>query len=178
MIKKKITRAFFLCSILAGTVCSANTIGVVSLNTCLSDSKLGKAEQANFETLRKQMTTHFESSEKELNDLAGKLNDPEYMDGLSPEAEMELREKVRNLNEELMRYQNQFYQVMNQAQTRSMNLLGAQAATASETVAKNKKLDAVLNKEVCFYSAPSLDVTPLVIIEMDKNFDADNKKAE
>jgi outer membrane protein len=177
MIKKKITKALFLCSLLTGTLASANTVGTVNLSVCLTDSKLGKAETANFEILRKQMSGHFESTEKEFNELSGKLNDSEYMDGLSPEAEMELREKVRGLNEEMMRYQSQFYQVMNQANQRALNLLSTQAAIASEAVAKTKKLDLIVTKDVCFYSNPSLDVTTLVITEMDKNYDIEAKKA-
>ncbi len=42
-------------------------------------------------------------------------------------------------------------------------------------MAKDKKLDYVINKEACFYYRPDLDMTTQVIAEMDKNFDVDAK---
>jgi outer membrane protein len=155
---------------------SAPNYGVVNFGTCVSDSKLGKHEQASFETLKKQMTTLLEDTEKQLNELSAKFNDPEFLDGLSPEAEEELKTKFRTLNEELGRYQNQYYQVMNQANMRIMQTLQVSINTAAEKVAKEKKLTMVVNKDACFYFTPGLDVTTLVIGEMDKIFAEEVKK--
>lgn len=151
------------------------SIGVVNFGTCISESKLGKSEQGNFENLKKQLGSHLEGTEKELNDLAAKLNDAEYMDGLSPEADAELRTKVSALNEELMRYQNQYYQVLNQTNMKIVQQISAKIASAAETVAKTKKIDAVLNQEACFYAAPSLNVTDDVIKEMDVRYEEEMK---
>lgn len=152
------------------------SFGIVNFGTCVTESKLGKQEQASFESLKKQMTSLLEETEKQLNDLSAKFNDPEYLDGLSPEAEEELKNKFRTLNDELGRYQNQYYQVMNQANMRIIQALSTSINTAAEKVAKDKKLNMVVNKDACFYYAPALDVTPLVIAEMDKNFAQDIKK--
>jgi outer membrane protein len=154
----------------------APSFGIVNFGTCVSDSKLGKQEQASFETLKKQMSSLMEDTEKQLNDLSAKFNDPEYLDGLSPEAEEELKNKFRTLNEELSRYQNQYYQVMNQANMRIIQTLSTSINSASEKVAKDKKLNMVVNKDACFYYMPALDVTPSVIAEMDKNYAQDSKK--
>ncbi len=151
-------------------------VGIVNFGTCVSDSKLGKQEQASFESLKKQMATLLEDTEKQLGDLTAKFNDPEYLDGLSPEAEDELKNKFRNLNEELGRYQNQYYQVMNQANMRIIQTISTGINSASEKVAKDKKLNMVVNKDACFFYAPTLDVTNLIIAEMDKNFAVDSKK--
>lgn len=148
----------------------AQTIGVVNFATCVSDSKLGKQEQASFEALKKQMSTALEDTEKQLNDLTAKFNDPDYIDGLSPEAEAELKNKFRSLSEELSRYQNQYYQVMNQANMRIIQTLTSAINAASEKIAKDKKLSLVINKDACFYCAPSTDLTTLVVTEMDKSF--------
>lgn len=155
---------------------AAPNFGIVNFGTCVSDSKLGKQEQASFENLKKQMSTLLEDTEKQLNELAAKFNDPEYLDGLSPEAEEELKVKFRTLNEELSRYQNQYYQVMNQANMRIIQTLSTSINSASEKVAKDKKLNMVVNKDACFYYVPALDVTSSVIAEMDKNFAQDSKK--
>ena len=152
------------------------SFGIVNFGTCVSDSKLGKQEQASFESLKKQMSSLLEDTEKQINELAAKFNDPEYLDGLSPEAEEELKNKFRTLNEELGRYQNQYYQVMNQANMRIVQTLGASINTAAEKVAKDKKLNMVVNKDACFYYTPDRDVTTSVIAEMDKNFAQDSKK--
>lgn len=172
MNKKMFQKILVLCALSTG-LCA--DIGVVNFATCISDSKVGKSEQANFENLKKQLGTHLEATEKELNDLAGKINDSEYMDGLSPEADGELREKVRLLNEELMRYQNQYYQVLNQTNMKIVQQISAKIASASEAVAQVKKLDAIFNQEACFYANPSLNVTPDVIKEMDSRYDEDMK---
>ncbi len=176
MIKKILRSLLAVGCLSAASLSAAESIGVVNFATCISDSKIGKAEQANFEDLKKQLGGHLESVEKELNEIAGKLNDTEYMDGLSPEAEMELREKARGLNEEMMRYQNQYYQVLNQANMKIVQQISSQIASASETVAKSQKRSLVLNKESSFYYEDSLDITSLVIAEMDKTFDMSAKK--
>jgi len=173
---KKILQKILILSCLSASFLSADTIGVVNFGTCISDSKLGKAEQANFENIKKQMGSHLEAIEKELNDLAGKMNNPEYVDGLSPEAEGELREKTRNLNEELMRNQNQYYQILNQANMKIVQQISGKIAAASETVARGKKIDAVFNQEACFYANNSLNITTDVIKEMDARYDEDSKK--
>ena len=61
------------------------------------------------------MASLLEDTEKQINELATKFNDPEFLDALSPEAEEELKNKFRSLNEDLNRYQNQYYQVLNQS---------------------------------------------------------------
>lgn len=151
-------------------------VGIVNFGACMTDSKLGKQEQSNFENLKKQMGTLLEDTEKQLHDIAAKFNDQEYLDGLSPEAENELKVKFQALNEDMQRYQNQYYQVMNQANMRVIQVLGNAISEASEKVAKSKKLGMVVNKEACFFYASGLEVTPDVITEMDKIFEAESKK--
>ena len=53
--------------------------------------------------------------------------------------------------------------------------MSSQIARASEKVAKDKKIDYVINKEACFYFRPELELTQQVIAEMDKNFEIDAK---
>lgn len=155
----------------ASAVESSPSVGIVNFTTCASDSKLGKQEQASFEALRKQMTSLLEDTEKQINELAAKFNDPEFLDSLSPEAEEELKNKFRSLNEDMSRYQNQYYQVLQQSNMKVMQTLSNSVNTASEKVAKDKKLSLIVNKEACFFTSSALDVTQFVIAEMDKNYD-------
>jgi outer membrane protein len=98
------------------------------------------------------------------------------MDGLSPEAEEEMKARYATLSEEMSRYQGQYYQVMNQAQMKLVQGVGSSVQEASEIVAKNKKLSMIMNKEACFFTNATLDVTSLVIAEMDKQFETTSDK--
>lgn len=175
---KRYIPLFLLATSLATSAFAADapSIGVVNFSNCVTDSKLGKQEQSSFDALKKQMSTLLEDTEKQLNDIAAKFNDPEYLDGLSPEAEEELKNKFRVLSDEMNRYQNQYYQVLNQANMRIIQTISSGINTASEKVAKDKKLTVVVNKDACFYFSPGLDVTNQVVSEMDKTFESETKK--
>lgn len=168
-------RWHFILTMLVTSTVLATDIGVVSFADCIARSKVGQAEQTKFETLKKQLGSYLETTEKELKDIASKLNDREYLDGLSPEAEAELKAKAQSLNEEMMRYQGQYYQTLNQTNSQIVQQLGAQVASASELVAKEQKLSIILNQEACFYRDDAVNVTDQVIHVLDELFD---KKGE
>jgi outer membrane protein len=156
----------------------SNAVGIVSFPDCIMNSKYGKEQQAEFETLKKQLSSLLEETEKQLNDISTKLNDTEYLDSLSPEAEEDLKTKFQSLNDDLNRYQGQYYQVLNQANMRIIQMMTTRIGEGSEQVAKDKKLNVVINKDACFYCSPKLDVTSVVIAEMDKRYDAEAKNRE
>lgn len=156
---------------------SLPSMGVVNFMNCASNSKLGKQEQAAFDALRKQMTSLLEDTEKQINELATKFNDPEFLDSLSPEAEEEFKNKFRSLNEDLNRYQNQYYQVLQQSNMKVMQTIGNGINVASEKVAKDKKLSLIVSKDSCFFASSSLDITDLIISEMDNKYELDAKQA-
>lgn len=174
---KRLSKYLTVACLTAGSLSAAENFGIVNFSTCVTDSKIGKEEQTNFDNMKKQLGAHLEETEKQINDLSMKFNDPEYMDGLSPEAEDEMKNKMRMLSEEMNRYQNQYYQMLNQANMRIIQVLSTSINTASEKVAKEKKLSMVINKDACFYYAPNLDITTQVISEMDKSYDQEAKKA-
>jgi outer membrane protein len=154
----------------------AAKIGTVNFKLCVEESKLGKQEQASFEAMKKQMETVVEEKEKTLNDLANKLNDPDQLDLMSPEAETELKRKFRGLSQEMNQIQQQFYQTLQQANFKIVQTLSEAVNKASEQVAKDQKIDLVLNDETCFFANKALDVSTKVVTEMDKQFDQTSKK--
>ncbi len=154
------------------------SVGVVNFANCMTDSKLGKQEQAAFESIKNQMTSLLEDTEKQMNELAGKFNDPDFMDTLSPDAEEEMKVRYQSLGEEMNRYQNQYYQVLNQANMKMVQSMGAQIQEAAQKVAQDKQLTMVVNKEACFFHTANLDVTNNVIAEMDKTFDQKNAQTQ
>jgi outer membrane protein len=155
---------------------AAPSVGVVNFSNCITESKLGKQEQNTFESLKKQMGALLEDTEKQLTEISTKFNDKEYLDSLSPEAEEEMKAKFRALNEELSRYQNQYYQVLNQANMKLVQVISSNINSAAEKVAKEKKLTMIINKEACFFYSPALEITSSVVAEMDKNYDVEMKK--
>ncbi|MDP1608110.1 MAG: OmpH family outer membrane protein [Chlamydiales bacterium] len=169
----------FMFSLLAASLVSAGSIsaeeapviGMVNLANCMSDSKLGKQEQETLQNIQHQMISLMENTDKELKEIDGKLKDTEYLDSLSPQAEAELQAQREQLSKSISQYQNQFYQVLQQAQYQTYQKVLADIATASEEVAKQNNFSYILKEEACFYIRPDLDVTSSVISEMDRRFD-------
>lgn len=173
--KKTLLWVLAACGVTTGSLSAAE--GIVNFTTCITDSKYGQKEQENFEGIRKQLGAMIEDTEKELKEIADKFGDTEYLDSLSPKAEEEMKAHYQNLNEDLARYQGQFYQIMQQANMQLVQKMSTQIARASEKVAEVKGLSYVINREACFYYKPELDLTEQVILEMDKNFELEVKKS-
>ncbi|MCH9610852.1 MAG: hypothetical protein S4CHLAM81_13610 [Chlamydiales bacterium] len=149
-------------------------IGFVNFKSCMEESKQGKQEMGSFEVMRTQMQESLEKTETELQEIAGKLEDQDYMDGLSPTAEEELKMRFQGLNQELARYQNQYYQILNQANFQMMQTLHTQVSTASEKVRQKQELALVLNEDSVFAFSDSLDVTAAVVDEMNRRYELEN----
>jgi outer membrane protein len=172
---KKIFMAVFILSLMAKPIFSKEQIGVVNFSTCISESKYGKKEQSQLENIKKQWTTLIEETEKELKGVVSKLEDQEYLEGLSPEATDELKLKYQTLSSDMSKYQNQLYQILNQAQYFFIQKISSQISKACEELAKQKNLNIIVNKEACFYTKKALDITPSTLKVMDKNFEKDEK---
>jgi len=158
-------------------------VGVVNFNSCIADSKLGKQEQNAFETMRKQFISLVEDTDKQLREVSEKLQDKDHLDGLSDEGVEALHAKAGQLQEELNRYQQQYYQFMEQGRYKIIQTVVGGISGAAEEIASSKGFTVLLNKEACFYVAPEhiapdLDVTADIIKGMDKQFDEESKAAE
>ena len=158
-------------------LCAAEQkVGIVNFNSCIVDSKLGKQEQNAFETMRKQFVSLVEDTDKQLRETSDKLQDKDYLDGLSKEAEEQMKAKFAQLNEELSRYQQQYYQFMHQGQNKIMQTVVGGINHAAEQIASSKGYNVILNKDACFFYTPTLDVTTEVVKEMDKHYEIEEKK--
>jgi outer membrane protein len=151
-------------------------MGVVNFKVCVENSKIGKQEQAAFEVVKKKMEDVLEEKEKDLNEMAEKLNDPDQLDLMSPEAETELKRKFRALNQDISQLQSQYYQSLNQTNFKIVQSLAEKVAEASDAVAKDMHLDVVINDEIAFYYYPRLDISDKVVEKMDYLFDEEAKK--
>lgn len=177
---KLLTGLIAVLAITATVPCSAVVqspkIALVNFKTCVEKSKIGKQEQTNFENMKKQMEDVLAEKEKSLKELSGKFSDEDYLDSLSSEAEAELKHKFRSLNQELGQHQQQFYQVLQQANFKIVQKINDEINEASKSVAKTKSLDLIINEEGAFYFNPVLDISEDVVKVMDDKFNREQKK--
>ncbi len=159
---------------ICGTSAFADSIGIVNFGTCITDSKYGKYEQEQLENLKKQWSSLIEDTDKQMQEIAKKLENKDYLESISQDKANELQEKHKTLNEDLAKYQSQLYQMLNQANYFFVQKMFANISKASSSVAKKSHLSMIINKEAFFYSTADLDVTNLVIDEMNKNFEQEN----
>lgn len=165
---------FILCCTAAVGFCSDTDnsgIGVINFSTCLSESKFGKQEQEKMENLRNQWMSLIQQTKKEADSVAAKFEDKEFLEGLSPQAEEDLKLKYKTLNEDLSKYQNQLTQEIYQANYLIYQKLYEQITKIAEKLAVKNKKFLMLNKEAAFYSTPAMDMTKQVVAEMDAEFD-------
>lgn len=148
---------------------------VVDFAKCIMDSKYGMLEQEGMESMKNQMQKAIEDIQEQLSDNAAKLQNKDYLDSLSPEAEKEMQKKCQMLAEELNRHQNQFYQIMQQAQMQVVQTMHGLINEVSQGIAAEKGFQVVLNKETAFYFDKNLDITNEVVTLLDQKFEKEGK---
>lgn len=146
-------------------------LGVVDFRACMEDSKYGRQEITSIEAMQNQMVNQMEALQKELQEVANQLQDPEFRDSISPETEEQLNLKGRQLSQELSRGQQIFQQMLQQAQMKMVQVMSMHIMRASQIVAASKKLDMVVNQEAVFYFPSTADVTVDVVAEMNRLYD-------
>lgn len=152
----------------------AQGVGYVNFTACVERSKQGQQEKNALEAMKKQMTDALAKTDKELEQIANELKDPDH---LSPTAEEELKQKFQVLSQEYSLYQNQFYQLFNQASYKMRQTLHDEVSAAAEKVREKQNLLLILDEELAFAAHTSIDYTQPVIELMDKQFDLENPAA-
>jgi len=142
-------------------------IGIVKFKSVVEKSKAGKQEQETFDAMKKQMESVLSEKEKKLGQIAEKLNDEDYLDTIAPEKEREIKNEFRTLSQEFGQVQNQYFQSLQQANMKILQKISELITKASSKIAEKQKYDMIVNEETSFYAAPKLDVSDLVIKEMD-----------
>lgn len=152
-------------------------IRYINFKSCVEKSKLGKQEQANFESLKKQMETMLSEKEKTLNEMADKLNDPDYLDSLSPDAETELKRKFRTLSQEASQQQSQYLQTLQQANFKILEKLDDLICKAAERVATKNGFNVINDDDETYYYDKDLNISNEIISVMDEIFEKESKSA-
>lgn len=151
------------------------TIRTVDFKQVIEKSKLGKKGQENFEGLKSRLEKNAEEKMKELKELADKSNDRDYIEGLSPDAHADLTRDFRTKEKEYAELQNTWLQMLQQANVQILQKIAETVQKASQNVAKANRFDLILNSENTFFANPTLDVSSLVVDEMDKIFAEEEK---
>lgn len=178
-INKKVLSLFVLLSLSTLNAASADAkfnpkIGIINFKKCVEKSNLGKQEQTSFEALKKQAEKIIQEKEKELTAIQAKLEDSDYLDSLSKEAEAELKHQGKLLYQQLMQQQQQLYQTLNQANFKIVQKITEEVNAASKEVAKNLNLDLIFNDESTFYYNSALDVTNETVKILDDRLEHTN----
>ncbi|MCI5641975.1 MAG: OmpH family outer membrane protein [Chlamydia suis] len=142
---------------------STSTIGIVNLRRCLEES-------AEFEKMKKQFSNSMGKMEEELSSIYSKLQDDDYMEGLSESAATELRKKFEELSAEYNTAQGQYYQILNQSNLKRMQKIMEEVKKASEIVRVQEGLSALLNEDVVLAVDASADKTDDIIKILDDSF--------
>lgn len=145
-------------------------VGVVNFATCMEKSHLGKEETNKLESLRNEMIAVYETKQKEFQEVAEKLNNPDYLDTLTQDAEGELQAKAQNLSQELQIMGQQTGQALQQAEMKMYQSVKTEIDNAAAYIAGEKDFDFILNKDSCFYFKRPQDITPLVVKELNRHF--------
>lgn len=152
-----------------------NKIGVMSFANCIQESKYGKQEQSHIKAMESQVISLIEDTEKQLQEIANKLNDAEYIDALSPEGEQELKVKFQSLQEDLQRYRQQYYEFIKQANYKIMQTMTFHIKNAANIVSAKLKLDYILDDNSVICNNAGVEVTEQIIQELDMLFEKEEK---
>lgn len=153
-----------------GTSIQSQKIGTINLRRCVEESLLGKKEQNELESIKKHYTKSIGKLEEELTAIYNKLQDEEYMEGLSSAACDELKKEFDEKSAEYQALMGQFQQEISQKNTKCLQNLFTKVREAANAVCKNKKLDIVLNDEAVLAISSDYDQTDDVIKILDESF--------
>ncbi|MGE3954498.1 MAG: OmpH family outer membrane protein [Parachlamydiales bacterium] len=163
---------------LSSTMPKVQMIGILDFQQCVDNSKEGKEQGEQLKSIEAQLSSTIQETEKGLQEIIQKAQDPDYRDSLSPEAEREMLQRGQMLHGQLQEQRQQFYQIMQQAEMQVIQQLRVGVARAAGVVAKKYNLDLVLPENATFYFKSGMDITKDVITELDKQFDQDKKQKE
>jgi len=157
---------------------NVNKIAVVNFSECVHGSKYGIREQASLEKVQNELKKGIQDLHNQLNQIVTKLQDEDYRDAISQEEEKALQSKLQLLNEELNRYQGQYYQTMQQANMKMLQAMHEKTSEAAKAVAKEEGIGFMLNSEAALSFPTSHDATKSVLSKLDQWYDKEASQVE
>ena len=152
--------------------------GVVNFQTCMEKAKIAQDKRRELEGFDKQFRVKIDEIQKRCKEIDDKLNNVEYVDSITAEAEENLKKERQAEMQKLMGTQNEFQQIMQQQQMAFSQSFMISLGDAAKKVAKEKGLSHVIAKEACLYYEDNLDLTEDVISKINALYDKQQREAE
>ncbi|MCH9612507.1 MAG: hypothetical protein S4CHLAM102_09980 [Chlamydiia bacterium] len=149
------------------------SIAFVDFHSCVVESKYGIQQQKLFTHVEEQTQKYMVEIEMQLQDTIANLQDSDYVDALTPEAEEKLNAKAEKLTDDLMRQEDLLYQTRQIAQSTISQKMQQLINVAAKEVAKTEHIDIILGNQLAYAFPSSLDITSKVIAQLNKDFDED-----
>ncbi|WP_194844438.1 OmpH family outer membrane protein [Candidatus Clavichlamydia salmonicola] len=147
-----------------------SVIHCVNLKKCVEESLIGKEEKKQIERVKTRLEQNGQRLEEQLDSLSAKMRDEDYLETLSENALDELKKKLSLLHQEYSACQNQYYQMINQANYAMINKVTEQVRLAVEEIIEKNPSTIVLNSEVFFSATSPYDMTSEVLVIMNQKF--------
>ncbi len=177
---RKFTKVLVACSLSSfmhiGSLAAADakttgSIGVVNAQPCFTESKPALKTQQLIDSLVEKTNEAIKEFDKKVAEFDAKLNDQHYRDGLTPEADKQLKQGYEKALQDRDTARHQLQQQHSQTHVSLVQDLIAQVNQASEKVAKSKNLTVILSSDAITYFDPSIDQTNEIMKELDASSD-------
>lgn len=144
----------------------APSIAVVDVQRVLTEAKASKSVQPEIDNLRKDFQNNVRDEERALREAEQQLAQQRAI--LSPEAFAQKRREFADKASEAQRQVQERRKSLDKAFNATRNVIIQNLALVTQEIARERKLNIVLDKKFTFMSANSLDITSDVIARLDK----------
>lgn len=162
-------------SLSSAEVKASSSFGVVNAQPCFTESKPALKTQQLIDSLVEKTNDTLKEFDQKVTELDGKLNDQHYLDGLTPEANKQLKQSYEKALQDRETARAQLQQQHSQTHVSLVQDLIAKINLASEKVAKSKNLSIILSSDSITYFDPSIDQTADIMKELNANADLDDE---
>lgn len=155
---------------------SSPVIRFFNAEKCVRESKYGIEMQSSLEESQKQIVKMIEDINSQIEDIDAKLGDKDFLDGLSPEGEEDLKSEKEELTQRVQAIQAQASQRMQFEQQTALMAIEENLTDATSKYAPEHNIDALVLSQVALYYKKDFDVTSDLIVLLDKKYDAEQTK--
>ncbi len=141
-------------------------IAVVDVQRVLTDAKASKSVQPDIDNLRKEFQNKVRDEERALREAEQQLAQQRAI--LAPDAFAQKRREFADKASEAQQIVQERRKNLDRAFNATRSVIIQNLALVTQEIAKERKLNIVLDKKFTFMSANSLDITSEVIARLDK----------
>gem|GEM_PF-4221427 len=144
------------------------SFGYVSMMFCCTHSQYGKKEMDRLNHESAKIRHYISEVHQQIQELEEKLQDPDYLDCVTPDAEEEIRVRLISLQKEEKRRRRVAEGQLRQMEFQFVQDVSRLAVEAAKHVAEDQKLSFIVKDEQFLYCQNGHDCTNAVVGEMDR----------